>query len=126
MNPPEQHYYRQALNPYLSPAAMSRWIPFIGEFVRACVDEKIEDGRIDFVDDLTDVVPAVVTLAMTGIPLQNWRLYSEPVHTAVHTPPTSPDMTRVGMLVQAMLRDLVAQFTRIRKNPRPGLASRSG
>ena len=27
MDPPEQRYYRQALNPYLSPAAVQRWVP---------------------------------------------------------------------------------------------------
>ena len=71
MDPPEQRHYRQALNPYLSPAAVQRWIPVVDELARACIDEKIESGRIDFVDDLANVVPAVVTLAMMGIPLKD-------------------------------------------------------
>ena len=29
MDPPEQRHYRQALNPYLSPAAVSRWVPVV-------------------------------------------------------------------------------------------------
>ena len=95
MDPPEQRHYRQVLNPYLSPAAVSRWIPFVDEVVRACLDEKIETGRIDFVDDLANIVPAVLTLAMMGIPLENWAIYCEPVHAAVYTPPDSPDMPRV-------------------------------
>jgi hypothetical protein len=65
MDPLGQRYYRQAPKPPTSsPSAVSRWIPFIDELIRACVDEKIEDGRIDFVDDLTDVAPSVVTTAM--------------------------------------------------------------
>src|SRR5262245_8071000 len=52
MDPPEQRYFRQALNPYLSPAAIVRWVPVVDELVRACLDEKIESGQIDFVDDL--------------------------------------------------------------------------
>lgn len=55
-------------HPYLSPAAVKRWEPFIDEIVRAAIDERIESGRIDFVDDLANVVPAVFTLAMMGIP----------------------------------------------------------
>ena len=70
MDPPEQRHYRQTLNPYLSPAAVSRWAPVVEELVRACLDEKIETGQIDFVDDLANVVPAVLTLAMMGIPLK--------------------------------------------------------
>ncbi|TKG70849.1 cytochrome P450 [Prauserella endophytica] len=121
MDPPEQRYYRQALNPYLSPAAINRWIPFIDEVVRACIDEKIESGSIDFVDDLANVVPAVFTLAMMGIPLKNWEIYNEPTHAAVYTPPNSPDIVRVGKLHQAMREDLARQLAEIKANPRPGL-----
>ena len=91
MDPPEHRVYRSVLNPYLSPAAVKRWEPFIDEIVRACIDEKIEDGRIDFVDDLANIAPAVVTLAMLGIPLNKWSLYSEPAHALVYTPEDSPE-----------------------------------
>jgi hypothetical protein len=40
--------WRQALNPYLSPAAVARWKPFAEEVVRATIDERIEAGSIDF------------------------------------------------------------------------------
>jgi cytochrome P450 len=123
MDPPEQRFYRQALNPYLSPAAVSRWIPMIDEMVRACLDEKIESGQIDFVDDLANIVPAVLTLAMLGIPLKNWTIYCEPAHAAIYTPPDSPDTPRVVALHQQMGLDLVTQFTQIRENPRPGLVN---
>ncbi|MGC7101458.1 cytochrome P450 [Amycolatopsis lurida] len=121
MDPPEQRYFRQALNPYLSPAAITRWIPFIDEVVRAALDERIEAGRIDFVDDLANVVPAVFTLAMMGVPIRNWTIYNEPTHAAVYTPPNSPDMPRVRQRQMEMFQDLVKHFTEIRQHPRPGL-----
>ena len=102
MDEPEHSTYRGALNPYLSPAAVKRWVPFIDEIVRASIDEKIEDGRIDFVDDLANVVPAVLTLAMLGIPLKKWQLYSEPVHAAIYTPEDSPDAERVAAMHREM------------------------
>ena len=92
MDPPEQRYYRQLLNPYLSPAAVARWTPLVDEIVRASLNEKIETGRIDFVDDLANIVPAVLTLGMLGIPLENWDIYVEPIHASVYTPPNSPDI----------------------------------
>ncbi|MGW1028971.1 cytochrome P450 [Streptomyces sp. NPDC002577] len=121
MDPPEQRHYRQALNPYLSPAAVQRWIPFLDEVARACIDEKIEQGSIDFIDDLANVVPAVFTLAMMGIPLRNWTIYNEPAHAGVYTRPDSPEMPRVIEMHIAMMRDLAVQLAAIRSNRRPGL-----
>jgi cytochrome P450 len=121
MDPPEQRHYRQLLNPYLSPAAVQRWIPVVDELVRACLDEKIETGRIDFVDDLANIVPAVLTLAMLGVPLRHWDIYCEPVHASVYTPPDSPDMPRIQQGRLAMRDDMAAQLAEIRANPRPGM-----
>ena len=85
---PEHRIYRNVLNPYLSPAAVARWEPFVHEIVRASIDEKIESGRIDFIDDLANVVPAVLTMALLGIPLKMWTVYCEPTHAAIYTPST--------------------------------------
>lgn len=121
MDEPEHHYYRSALNPYLSPAAIKHWEPFVDEVVRACLDEHIENGHIDFVDDLANVVPAVLTLAMLGVPLKKWTIYNEPAHALVYTPPDSPDAARVHELYVAMGADLYANLVDIRENPRPGI-----
>ncbi|MCX4766583.1 cytochrome P450 [Streptomyces sp. NBC_01275] len=122
MDPPEQRAYRTALDPYLSPAAVARWIPFIDEVARACIDERIESGRIDFVDDLANIVPAVFTLAMMGIPLKKWELYNEPAHAGVYTPPDSPEMARVIEAHMAMIKDIGVTLQEVRARPRPGLA----
>ncbi|WP_241386322.1 cytochrome P450 [Rhodococcus sp. CH91] len=121
MDDPEHRIYRAVLNPYLSPAAVRRWEPFIDDIVRAALDEKIEDGHIDFVDDLANIVPAVLTLAMLGIPIARWSMYSEPVHAAVYTPEDSPDMERVAALHREMGIDLLTNLVEIKENPRPGL-----
>ncbi len=121
MDPPAQRHYRQALNPYLSPAAVARWTPFVDELVRACLDEKIESGRIDFVDDLANIVPAVLTLAMMGLPLADWPVYCEPAHAGVYTPPDSPDLPRVIAASMLMRERLGQAIVGIREKPRPGM-----
>jgi cytochrome P450 len=123
MDEPEHRTYRNVLNPYLSPAAVKRWEPFIDEVVRASLDEKIEDGRIDFVDDLANIAPAVLTLAMMGIPLDKWAIYSEPMHAAVYTPEHSSDIERVTAMHRQMGLDLLTNMIDIRENPRPGLVN---
>jgi cytochrome P450 len=123
MDDPEHRTYRNVLNPYLSPAAVKRWEPFIDEVVRASLDEKIEEGRIDFVDDLANVVPAVLTLAMMGIPLNKWMVYCDPVHAGVYTPEDSPDIDRVLAMHREMGLDLLNNMIEIREKPRPGLVN---
>ena len=121
MDPPEQRHYRQALNPYLSPAAVARWVPVAAELVRACLDEKIETGQIDFVDDLANIVPAVLTLAMMGIPLEplehllraGARQRVHPAGLAGH----GPGARRADSDVPGHARPAAA----IKASPRPGL-----
>ncbi|HYB81241.1 MAG TPA: cytochrome P450 [Mycobacterium sp.] len=123
MDDPEHRWYRNVLNPYLSPAAVKRWEPFVDEVVHASIDEKIESGRIDFVDDLANIVPAVLTLAMMGIPLKKWSLYSEPTHAMVYTPEHSPEAARVFEQQKQMVMDLLANVAEMRQTPRPGLVN---
>jgi cytochrome P450 len=121
MDPPEQRHYRQALNAYLSPAAVARWKPFVAEVVRAAIDEKIETGSIDFVDDLANIVPAVLTLAMIGLPLADWEIYCEPTHALVYTPADSPARARVIEMMMDVYGRLAAAVAESRRQPRPGL-----
>ena len=121
MDDPEHKIYRSALNPYLSPAAVRRWEPFVDEIVRACIDDHIESGSIDFVDDLANVVPAVLTLAMLGVRLEKWTLYNEPAHASVYTPPDSPDSARIRDMYMTMVVDLFTNLSEIREAPRPGI-----
>jgi cytochrome P450 len=121
MDPPEQRDYRRALDPYLSPAAVARWKPMVEDLTRACLDERIESGTIDFVDDLANVVPAVLTLALMGLPLVDWVVYCEPAHATVYTSPNSPDMPRVMAAHGETLERLNAAIKEIRAHPRPGL-----
>ena len=123
MDEPDHSLYRSALNPYMSPAAIKRWVPFVDEITRAALDEKIESGQIDFVDDLANVVPAVLTLAMMGIELKKWNVYSEPTHASVYTPEHSPDRERINEMHRTMGLDLLTNMMEIREKPRPGLVN---
>ncbi len=123
MDPPEQRDFRRALDPYLSPAAVARWKPMVEDLTRACLDERIEIGRIDFVDDLANVVPAVMTLALMGFPLVDWAIYCEPIHAAVYTPPNSPDMPRVVAASLTMAARMMEGITDVRRSPRPGMVN---
>jgi cytochrome P450 len=121
MDPPEQRMWRQVLNPYLSPAAVARWKPFVDEIVRASLDERIEAGSIDFVDHLANIVPAVLTLAMMGLPLEDWEVYCEPTHALVYTPAQSPERQHVIEMMVDVFRHIHVAIARGRAARRPGL-----
>lgn len=121
MDPPEQRDWRRAIDPYLSPAAINRWKPMLDDLTRACIDERIETGSIDFVDDLANVVPAIMTLALMGLPLVEWTIYCEPAHAQVYTPPTSPDIMRVIEMTSVTQKKLLDAVIDCRNNPRPGM-----
>jgi cytochrome P450 len=123
MDPPDQRDYRRALEPYLSPAAVARWKPMVEDLTRACLDERIESGSIDFVDDLANIVPAVVTMALMGLPLVDWVIYCEPAHATVYTPPDSPDVARVVEMSIAMGTRLAQSIAEVRRDPRPGMVN---
>ncbi len=121
MDPPEQSEYRRVLNPFLSPAAVVQWEPLIADFTRACIDDVIETGRLDFVDDFANVVPAILTMAMLGLPLADWEIYCEPAHMQVYTAPDSPNWDRMLETTFRMVGRL-AEYVQIRKTePRPGM-----
>ena len=121
MDPPVQLEYRRVLNPFLSPAAVTRWEPLVREFTHACIDDVIEKGRLDFVDDVVNIVPAVLTMAMLGLPLVDWEVYCEPAHASIYTPPDSPDRPRVDQMTMAMVNRLAECVEMARTHPRPGI-----
>jgi cytochrome P450 len=121
MDPPEQLEYRRVLNPFLSPAAVTKWEPLISDLTQACIDDVVESGRIDFVDDLANVVPAVLTMAMLGFPLADWDIYCEPTHAQVYTPKSSPDWPRVNAMTLRMVERLAQCVAEARERSRPGM-----
>jgi cytochrome P450 len=121
MDPPQQRDYRKVLNPYLSPAAVARWKPMVTDLTHACLDEHIESGTIDFVDHLANIVPAVLTLAILGLPLADWEIYCEPTHANVYTHPESPEMPRVRKLQMAMTTRIYQHVANNREHIRPGI-----
>ncbi len=121
MDPPAQQDFRRALDPYLSPAAIARWTPMMDDLAHACLDERIETGQIDFVDDFANVVPAVMTLALMGLPLADWEIYCEPVHANVYTDPNSPAYPSVMKANEVMITTLAQSIFAARENPRPGI-----
>jgi cytochrome P450 len=122
MDPPRQQHWRRTLNAYLSPAAVARWAPILDEIVRATVDEFIEKGEVDFVDDLANVVPAIMTMGLLGWPLADYVPFVEPTHAQVYTKPDDLEaQARLQVAAQEMRATTLRLYDWVKQTHNPGL-----
>lgn len=115
MDPPDYWPLRKLLNPLFSPAMSKAWQPRITRWVDVCIDQVIETGTFDVVDDLANAVPALFTCEFLGLPLGNWREYAEVMHELIFTPPQEQ-----GPIIEryiSMMGGLYALITKRRANP---------
>ncbi|WP_433359829.1 cytochrome P450 [Streptosporangium sp. CA-115845] len=84
MDPPDSQAFRRVLAPRFSAKAIREYRPRLVEIVSWTVDRVIESGRIDFVDDLANPLPALVSLDYFGLPLDKWQLYATALHKAAY------------------------------------------
>jgi cytochrome P450 len=84
MDRPESTSYRKLLVPWFSARATEANSGHIRELVTWCLDRVIEAGALDVVDDLANPLPALVTLDLLGLPLENWERYAHVLHEAAY------------------------------------------
>lgn len=87
---PEWEAARTFLNPTFSPKAVEQRRGRIRQFAAALIDKVIETGEFDIVDDLTNPLPALVTMDIFGFPLEEWRPFADAVHQMIYTSKTDP------------------------------------
>jgi cytochrome P450 len=80
---PAHTAYRRFMNPWFSPAAVAAMRPRLESFVTWCLDQRIETGTIDLVNDLANPIPAMVTLDMLGLDASDWEFFAPPFHGLV-------------------------------------------
>jgi cytochrome P450 len=123
MDPPEFFAYRRMLNPWFAPAAVARLEPKLRQVVDAVIDNVIESGRIDLVLDLANPVPAIMTLHLLGLPLEDWELYAGAAHAANSTLPDTPERERAMVDLLAVMNKLAEAIAARRGSPRDDLIS---
>ncbi len=112
---------RRVLNPYLLPLTIEKMQPFMERVTTWFLDQKIESGRMDLVDDLTNPVPAVLTMQLIGLSCDLWAHYGEFFHATAAYGPESPEYARGLALVPEMMAELLGEATARRQSPRDDL-----
>ncbi len=73
MDPPQHHHYRALVNQAFRPRLISRLHPQIRDIVKRIIDEVIERGECDFVEDVAAILPMEVICEMMGVPEEDRR-----------------------------------------------------
>jgi cytochrome P450 len=120
---PEWKMYRHLLNPWFTPKAVLRTKEVTERVASVLVDAVIETGRVDMVEDLANPLPAIMTLHMMGLPLEQWREYAEPSHEAIYSVPGTPQYARAVQRLQWGEDQMMAACKARRGNPGGDLLS---
>jgi len=73
MDPPKHTEFRKLINKGFTPRQVARLNDHIADMARQIVNEVIERGECDFVDDVAGALPSYVIAEMLGIPLEDGR-----------------------------------------------------
>src|SRR5690606_32410814 len=73
---PVHQALRRVMNPYLVPSAVARMRPLMEAAATWFVDQHIADGHMDLVEDYANPVPAILTMDLVGLPLDDWQHYA--------------------------------------------------
>ncbi|HEX6422994.1 MAG TPA: cytochrome P450 [Acidimicrobiales bacterium] len=114
---------RRVMNPYLVPQAVERMRPLMEAATTWFIDQRIESGRMDLVHDLTNPVPAILTMELAGLPLGDWQHYADLFHATIAHRPGHPDFDRALANVPAMLGRLGEVAAERRARPGDDLLS---
>jgi cytochrome P450 len=119
LDPPESQAFRKVLAPRFTAKAIKEYRPRLAEMVSWIVDRVIGSGRIDFVDDLANPLPALVSLDYFGLPLDKWEFYATALHKAAYREKGS------ARAVGELLVDLEAVMAQRRATLMDGAESRN-
>lgn len=114
---PDWNAYRSFINRKFAPKAAEARRARVREFANALLDRKIELGEMDLVNDFTGPVPAMTTMELMGLPLEEWREFSDPLHAMVYTPQESPDIARIIEGVDWIFRRCAEVFLQCKNEP---------
>lgn len=114
-DPPVHTKRRMIEAPYFTPRHLRNWVKAAEEYTRRAINDVIESGTIEFIDDLCLRVPAMTTLHVGGVDPQDWELYAKPQ--------TVYGEDGMDKAYQEIMAKLVALIEQRRADPREDMAS---
>jgi cytochrome P450 len=120
---PYHQALRHALAPFFSPGAVQKMRPFMEQSAHWFLDQRIGDGRMDFVLDYASPVPAILTMKLMGLPYDNWQVYANLFHSVMAVPQESAEYASAIAEVPAMMEGVLEFAASRRAEARDDLTS---
>jgi cytochrome P450 len=115
---------RRLLNPFMLPAAVAEYRPFVEQCATWLLDQKIADGTMDMVSDFTNPVPAILTMKMVGLPCESWTYYAEVFHAVNAYEKGTEEFARAQAMMAEMIGELLRVAEERRHDPREDIISK--
>lgn len=80
LDPPVYQPWRKALSPRFGPGAVRKMQPMVGRYTDWCLDQVIETGQADLFNQVVKLIPAMVTLHLIGLPVEDAEIVADAVH----------------------------------------------
>lgn len=124
MDAPRHSVFRRAMMGRFALPEITKMVPDIQAYTRGCVDQIVAKGSpADLVRDLCVPVPAMTTLAIWGMPVEDWPKYEAAYHQSIYTPPDDPTRPAIDEAMQAVAEDIAEFVERKRREPDDSLGS---
>lgn len=100
-DPPECKAPRRILTQSFAAVAVEKWRDRVQRLVDACLDRHIESGRIDFANDVANIVPAIFSLEFVGLPTDHYEDVAFAAHKMTHTSAADPEWAEIARTREA-------------------------
>jgi cytochrome P450 len=124
MDPPESLRYRKVVNSMFTRQAVAQHAGFITETAEAALDTFVEAGEADFVSDYAELIAAMTTMRIVGVPTDNWREYVHYFHESSGTPAETPGYAERHGPDNFVIRSMRELLEQRRTDPRDDCLSR--
>jgi cytochrome P450 len=113
--------YRNLLTPRLGPKATEAQRALARDFADVLIDRVIGSGRMDLVQDFTSPLTALVTMAMLGFPLAEWRRFADPLHELMFLSKAAPEFPAALAALEWIDRRIDEEIAARRRQPKDDL-----
>lgn len=102
LDPPDNFPYRQALMPFFAPKTVNAMEPKVRKFAAEFIDQVVEHGECEFVDDISSQFPVSVFMELMGMPLEKLRPFRELADKYFNARTTEDVTLYFGQIVMTM------------------------
>lgn len=114
---PEWETTRLILNRALNPTKVKAFRDKARRHTAVLIDRHIESGAIDLVLDLANPLPAIMTMELLGLPLDEWQRFADPFHTFPSSPAGSPERDAAAKEMGWIVQQVEALVEKRKKDP---------